>query len=184
MKLTNCITWPSLGWAAPLKVRLKQISPEQLRLLRRQCNRMHVAPSIRCVDQVLTGTRTSICLCCTIEMNLKYVQSGWIIMFSSINLSLWFLGRDVVFIRSLFRFFFFFYKKEQSWSVLLQKGARHLCRWYFIPYYFGGGSEAACIQLQAGRWIMLSPPLQNHFPCSVYNYRWANAHTHGLLWEN
>lgn len=127
----SCISWPSLGWAAPLKVRLKKISPEQLRLLRRQCNRMHVAPSIRCVDQVLTGTRTSICLCCTIEMNLKYVQSGWIIMFSSINLSLWFLERDVVFIRSLFRFFL--YKKEQSWSVLLQKGARHLCRWYFIP---------------------------------------------------
>lgn len=84
MKLTDSISWPLLGWAVSPKVRLKIILPKQLQLLRQQSSRMHVAPSIQCIDQVLTGvsTKTSIRLCCTIKMILKCVQFGWIIVIS------------------------------------------------------------------------------------------------------
>lgn len=48
---------------------------------------------------------------------------------------------------------------------------------FYTPIFLGG-SKATCLQLQADCLIMLSPSLQNHFPCSVYIYRWANALTH------
>lgn len=92
-------------------------------------------------------------------------------------LSLWFLERKKHF---LFIFIFLFYKKEQSWSLFyFGKGAQNLCSWYFIPLFFR--RKWSCVYPITGRSLNHAVTLPAKPFHSVYNDRYANAHTQATL---